>query len=60
MAAATGTGTVSYLIHSVDRDAWDVVRRRAKADNLPIKTVIILLLEAYASGAVDVVPKAAV
>jgi hypothetical protein len=45
---------MTYLLRSVDEQLWRRVTAQAKAQGLTVRTVLILLLDAYASGRVVV------
>jgi hypothetical protein len=44
----------SYILRNYDEKLWARVKKRAEADDLPLKAIIVALLELYADGKVNV------
>jgi hypothetical protein len=44
----------SYILRTIDADLWERVKARSKADGLPLRRVILALLQMYADGKVSV------
>ena len=44
----------SYFLRGLPLDLWERVRERAKIDNMPLRAIILKLLEAYASGEITI------
>jgi len=44
----------AYLLHDLDPAIWDRFKQRADASGLPMRTVMLELVAAYANGAIEV------
>lgn len=44
----------SYILRTIDPDLWARVKTRSEADQIPLRAIILALLELYASGKVNV------
>ena len=60
--AATGCGSTwagvavvpSYILRNIDPDLWDRFKARAEEEQIPMRVLILKLVEAYADGKVSV------
>lgn len=44
----------SYILRTIDPDLWARVKARAEKQDIPLRMLILTLLEAYAAGQVSV------
>jgi hypothetical protein len=44
----------NYIVRSIDRRLWREVKKRAAADDLSLRSVILALLRGYAAGALTI------
>lgn len=44
----------SYILRTIDPDLWARVKARSEADGIPMRAIILKLLEMYASGRIDI------
>lgn len=44
----------SYILRTIDPDLWSRVKTRAESDQIPMRAIILALLEMYASGKIGV------
>lgn len=44
----------SYILRNIDESLWARVKARSEADNIPLRAIILALLEMYADGKVSV------
>lgn len=44
----------SYILRTIDPGLWARVKARSEADELPLRAVILALLEMYADGKISV------
>lgn len=44
----------SYILRTIDADLWERVKARSAEDGIPLRAIILALLELYASGKVNV------
>lgn len=49
MSAATST----YLLRDVPAELWERVKQRAALDRLPLRSVLLLLADSYATGQIS-------
>lgn len=53
-AQARPVATVDYLLRGVDAQTWAQVQTRAEQASLPVRQVLLQLVDAYARGAIAV------
>lgn len=44
----------SFILRTIDPDLWERVKKRAEADDLRLRGIILALLTLYADGKIDV------
>lgn len=44
----------NYILRSIDKRLWRDVKKRAAADDLSLRAVLLALLRGYASGALTI------
>jgi hypothetical protein len=44
----------SYILRSIDPDLWARFKARSEDEGIPMRALILLLIEAYADGRVSV------
>lgn len=44
----------SYILRTIDPELWERVKARSTEDDLPLRRVILALLEMYASGKIKI------
>jgi len=44
----------SYILRTIDPDLWARVKARSETDQIPLRAIILALLELYADGRVNV------
>lgn len=44
----------SYILRTIDPDLWARVKTRSEADGIPLRAIILALLELYGDGKVNV------
>lgn len=45
----------SYILRNIDPDLWARVKARSETEGIPLRAVILKLLESYAAGKVGLV-----
>lgn len=53
-SAAESEMMPSYILRTIDPDLWARVKTRAESDGIPLRAIILALLEMYADGKVNV------
>lgn len=44
----------SYILRTIDPDLWARVKTRSESESLPLRAIILALLEMYADGRINV------
>lgn len=44
----------SYILRNIDPDLWARFKARSEAEGIPMRALVLLLVEAYADGKVNV------
>lgn len=44
----------SYILRKIDPDLWARLKTRSQAEGLPLRTIILKLLELYATGVITI------
>lgn len=44
----------SYILRTIDPDLWTRVKARSEADGIPLRAIILALLEMYAAGKINI------
>lgn len=44
----------SYILRTIDPDLWTRFKARSEAEGIPMRALLLLLIEAYADGKVSV------
>lgn len=44
----------SYILRTIDPDLWARFKARAEADGIPMRALILMLIDWYASGKIDI------
>ena len=45
----------AYILRNIDPDLWARVKARSQAEGIPLRAIILKLLEFYAQGALSIV-----
>lgn len=48
----------TYMLRAIPPDIWRRVRARAEADGMPLRALMLSLLDRYGAGEIDVDPPA--